>query len=138
MMGVWNGLRRTPMKPGIVWRRTKKTHRGVAANTKKAVWDRDGECAYRFGGGCDYIRDADHVVPRSKFVTHPALAAALGYPADYVDNLVAACRNHNAAKGARLLIPRAHAHRLDEYNTLNIGVFRVWDGDAAALREVVR
>jgi len=62
----------------------------------------------------------------------------LGYDCDDGRNLVASCRNHNEAKGARLRIPRSHAHRLDEYNALGIGTFVVWDGDAESLREVVR
>lgn len=78
---------------------------------------------------------ADHVIPRT-------VRARLARCAARIDplllGLVAACRDCNEGKGPRLLIPASWSHRLDELNALDLGTFRVWHGDAASLRIVVK
>ena len=117
------------------WRRRIGHRRGVPMTVVVSVLERDGyQCAYG-PEGCGGHWTADHVIPRSLAEKHELL---IGYSSNHPMNLVACCWWHNERKGRRLLIPESHTHRLDEYNALGFGTFRVWDGSFEALREVVR
>ena len=95
-------------------------------------------------GCCEYCGaravNADHVVPRSvyKRLSRGVLArremTIRKQPPSWLKDTVGACFDCNMAKASRLLIPRSWAHRLEELNSLGIGTFRVWAGDAALLR----
>jgi hypothetical protein len=51
---------------------------------------------------------------------------------------VPSCGDCNWRKGVRLFVPASHADFVVELEAITHGTYRVWDGDPAALREVVK
>ena len=85
--------------------------------------------------------NADHVIPKAVLRRWSVGRRTEGrprLPRDFRHVTVPSCFKCNIAKGTRLLIPESWADRLDELNDLGIGTYRVWRGDAEALRDVCK